>query len=331
MRVQQNLRLVAMLAPLVLAMAAQAALPLPERVAFASLAVDAAGANVSIPALLFRPPRAAPDGNTALIVALHGCGGMFSARRGSENALSDSFAEWTAQLLDDGYAVLWPDSFAPRGLREVCTIRMNERTITAAARRLDALGALRAAATLPGVDAHRVAVVGWSHGGSTTLAAINGADPRVASFLEGAGAPTFFRAAVAFYPGCTPALRAGAKWRPATTTAIHIGASDDWTPAAPCVELGEAMRAAGRPLTVDVYPGAYHGFDAPSGRVAVRKDVPNGVNPGQGVTRGPDPAARAVANDRVRAFLREHLAATAKPAAPVQPPPPAASADKTIH
>jgi dienelactone hydrolase len=326
----QHLRIVATMAALFLAMAARAALPAPERVEFPSLALDAAGANVTIPALLFRPPRAAAGGNTALVVALHGCGGMFSTRRGSEQALSDSFAQWTAQLLDDGHAVLWPDSFAPRGLREVCTIRTGERTITAAARRLDALGVLRVAGTLPGIDAHRVAVVGWSHGGSTTLAAINGQDPRVAPFLAAGGAPPFFRAAVAFYPGCAPALRAGAKWRPATTTAIHIGASDDWTPAAPCVELGEAMRAAGRPLTVDVYPGAYHGFDAPSGRVAVRMDVPNGVNPGQGVTRGPDPAARAIANDRVRAFLREHLAATAHSAAPVQPLP-AAGADKTIH
>ena len=321
-RLLPYVRAVAMFAPLALAVAAHAALPSPERVEFPSLAADATGTNVIVPALLFRPPRVATDGATALIVALHGCGGMFSARRGSEHALSDSFAQWTAQLLDDGYAVLWPDSFTPRGQREVCTIKTGERTINAATRRLDALGALRFATALSGIDAQRIAVVGWSHGGSTTLAAINGEDPRIAALLAGAGAPPFFRAAVAFYPGCASSLRAGAKWRPVTTTAIHIGGSDDWTPAAPCVELGEAMRAASQPLTVSVYPDAYHGFDAPSGRVTVRKDVPNGVNPGQGVTRGPNPPARALANDRVRAFLREQLAATAT----MLPPTPAPSA-----
>lgn len=304
------MRTVALLAPLALAVAAHAALPPPEKVEFASLAVDAAGAKINVPALLFRPPQAPANAATPLVVGLHGCGGMFSSRRGSEDKLSDRFMQWTAQMLDDGYAVLWPDSFSPRGQREVCTIRTGERTITVATRRLDALGALRFAAALPGVDAQRVAVIGWSHGGSSTLAAINSEEPRVAAFRAGAGAPPFFRAAVAFYPGCASAVRAGAKWRPGTITAIHIGASDDWTPAAPCIELGEAMRAANQPLTVSVYPDAYHGFDAPSGRVAVRKDVPNGVNPGQGVTLGPNPEARAIASDRVRAFLRDHLAAT---------------------
>jgi dienelactone hydrolase len=53
-----------------------------------------------------------------------------------------------------------------------------------------------------------------------------------------------------------------------------------------------------------VYAGAYHGFDAPGGRVVHRLDVSNGVVPGAGVHVGPDPAARADANDRVEAFLR---------------------------
>ena len=304
-----------------------AALPPPDKVEFPSLAVDAAGASINVPALLFRPPPTAANAATPLVVGLHGCGGMFSARRGSEGKLSDRFMQWTAQMLDDGYAVLWPDSFSPRGLREVCTIKMGERTINVTTRRLDALGALRFAAALPGIDAQRVALIGWSHGGSSTLATINREEPLVAAFRAGAGAPPFFRAAVAFYPGCASAVRAGAKWRPGTTTAIHIGASDDWTPAAPCIQLAEAMRAANQPLTVSVYPAAYHGFDAPSGRVAVRKDVPNGVNPGQGVTQGPNAEARALANDRVRTFLREHLAATAA----VRSSQPAASAPTATH
>ena len=72
------------------------------------------------------------------------------------------------------------------------------------------------------------------------------------------------------------------------------------------------MRVRGDPLEVTVYPGSYHGFDSPSGRVVVRHEVPNGVHPGQGVTVGPNPAARAAANDSVRAFLRERLQLTAE-------------------
>lgn len=287
---------------------AAAALPVPERVSIPSLERDDGGAAIAIPALYFRPDVAAGT-RVPVVIAVHGCGGMYSAAASRAGQLSLRFGAWTELLLRDGYAVLWPDSFAPRGLREICTIRTGDRTITAATRRLDALGALAYAAQLPGVDRRRIALVGWSHGGSATLATINAWDSRVAAFRAAPDAPPFFVAAVAFYPGCAGPLRLGARWEPGMPTAIHIGASDDWTPAKSCVELGNAMRDRGQPVTVAVYPDSHHGFDAPNGKVTVLKNVPNGVNPGQGVTIGPNPAARATAIEAVRAFLRERLSA----------------------
>ena len=52
---------------------------------------------------------------------------------------------------------------------------------------------------------------------------------------------------------------------------------------------------------------SYHAFDSPTGKIVLRRDVPNGVHPGQGVRVGPNPVARAAANASVRAFLRERL------------------------
>jgi dienelactone hydrolase len=208
-------------------------------------------------------------------------------------------------LLDDGYAVLLPDSFTPRGHREICTIRTGERTVRVQQRRLDVLGALTHAATLAGVDPTRIALLGWSNGGSTALAAINARDPEVAAF--GARGMPSFRVAVAFYPGCVAAQKLGARWQTVIPTAIHIGELDDWTPASACVALADASRARGEPITVAVYPGSYHGFDAPRGRVTVLREVPNGVNPGQGVTNGPNPTARTAAIASVRALLRATL------------------------
>ena len=67
------------------------------------------------------------------------------------------------------------------------------------------------------------------------------------------------------------------------------------------------MAGRGEPLKVVVYPNAHHGFDAPNGDVIQRSDVPNGVNPGQGVHVGANPAARERANAKVRAFLNDRL------------------------
>ena len=195
----------------------------------------------------------------------------------------------------------------PRGVREICTIRHGERTITATRRRLDALGALAYLASRPDIARERIALVGWSHGGSAALQAANAEDAAVAQFLDQPRAPPFFRAVVAYYPGCATPLRASDRYRPGAPTRIYIGELDDWTPAATCVALGAAMARRGGDLLVTTYPGSYHAFDSPGGRVVQRLDVPNGVHPGEGVHVGPNPAARKAANASVRAFLRERL------------------------
>ena len=277
------------------------------RVSFPSLDRDDGGAPVQIPGMLLLPDGPTPAGGFPAIVALHGCSGMYSVIKGREEHLSDRLAVRAEQFLSDGYAVLFPDSFGSRGRREVCTIKVGDNAITAARRRLDALGALTFLSARPDIARDRVAIVGWSHGGSTALATINARDREVAAFRDKAGAPPFFRAAVAFYPGCGVSLRTGERWQPAVPTRIHIGALDDWTPAKSCVELGEAMVARGEPLKVTVYPDSHHGFDAPNGEVVHRLDVPNGVNPGHGVHVGSNPAARDKANAKVRAFLLERL------------------------
>ena len=55
-----------------------------------------------------------------------------------------------------------------------------------------------------------------------------------------------------------------------------------------------------------VYPDAHHGFDAPTGTVRVRRDVPNGVGAG-GVHVGPHRDAREHANAKLAQVLREAL------------------------
>jgi len=278
-----------------------------QTVTFASVDHDAAGRNVALKGYLLLPRTPPPPGGYPAVIALHGCGGLHSTRKGREDDLAARLALRADLFLADGFAVLFPDSFGPRDVREVCTIKLGERTITSMRRRLDALGALAYLAQRKDIARNRIAVVGWSHGASAALYAINARDSEVAAFTSTVGAPTF-RAAVAFYPGCNGALKAGDRFQPGVPARIHIGELDDWTPAAPCVELGRAIAARGGDFDVTTYPGSYHAFDSPTGKVMHRSDVPNGVHPGQGVTVGPNPGARATANVRVRAFLRDRLA-----------------------
>lgn len=279
----------------------------PQAVTFASFDRDAAGRNVALKGFLLLPRTPPPPAGYPAVIALHGCGGLHSARKGHEQELSERLALRAEVFLADGFAVLFPDSFGARDVREVCTIRVGARTVTSMRRRLDALGALAYLAQRKDIAARRIAVVGWSHGASAALYAINVRDSEVAALAASPGVP-MFRAAVAFYPGCNGALKAGERFQPGVPTRIHVGELDDWTPAAPCVELGREMAARGADFDVTVYPGSYHAFDAPTGKVMRRLDVPNGVHPGQGVTVGPNPGARATANVRVRAFLRDRLA-----------------------
>ncbi|MBL0148087.1 MAG: hypothetical protein IPP87_04875 [Ideonella sp.] len=53
-----------------------------------------------------------------------------------------------------------------------------------------------------------------------------------------------------------------------------------------------------------LYPGVYHGFDGTS-RLQVLANVPNGVNPGQGVHMGGDASARVASRTRLLEFVRQ--------------------------
>jgi len=107
--------------------------------------------------------------------------------------------------------------------------------------------------------------------------------------------------AIAFYPGCEADLKRG--YEPSVPLLMLVGEADDWTPAKPCLALAHDA-AEPRPEVV-AYPGAWHGFDSDA-PLRLRKDVPNGVHPGQGVHVGGNPAAWRDSRDRLVRFVAEH-------------------------
>jgi dienelactone hydrolase len=281
-----------------------------ERVTFDSLDRDTAtGSPVRITALLFRP-EGASDVRYPAVVALHGCGGMYSTLSSRRDVLSLRHQAMAELLVEEGYVVLFPDSFRPRGRDEICTIENRQRTITVVTRRLDVQGALAYLQARPDVAPDRIAMLGWSHGGSTLLATFNSRQRTVAAWKDRAGSPPYFRAGVAFYPGCIESLRGRDAYVAAAPLTLFVAGADDWTAPQPCVDLADRLAVAGEPVTITVYPDTYHGFDGPAAQGRVRLEVPNGVNPGKGVTVAPNPAARDDAYARLKVFLRAEIGAS---------------------
>ena len=189
----------------------------------------AAGRGEPIQGFLTKPRGAGPF---PAVVLLHSCLGLPRERA----ALGARVAGW-------GYAALFVDDFATRGLKETCSVDFSLALP-------DAYGALAYLASLPEVDPARVAAVGFSQGGDTALKiAVGERTPP-----SGARA---FRAAAAFYPPCANVDRA----KLLIPTLILVGGRDTVTPAADCAQLVEAQ-ALGM-VRFFVLPGAAHGFDLP--------------------------------------------------------------------
>lgn len=251
--------------------------------------------GTQIKALVFNP-AASSNGQTSrgTVVALHGCGGLYAtvgSRKGQLNARHQAMADL---LVTDGYNVVFTDSLTPRGETELCTQKIGTRKIDQTERRADVLGTLAWVAAQPWAQPNRIALLGWSHGGSAVLSATDATRSDVRSQ---AVKPAV---AVAFYPGCAAALKSG--YKPNAPLVLMLGEKDDWTPPAPCVALGQAVGAE-----VNVFADSYHDFDNPVGEVRVRNDVPNGVNPGQGVHVGPNPVARELAYGRLKVVMAKAL------------------------
>jgi dienelactone hydrolase len=257
-----------------------------ERVSFPSF--DGAG---NAPVVLSGYFFATATSPAPAIAMFHGCGGAYD----KSGQLSRRMREYAELFNGLGMHVLVVDSLTARYEKELCTQRNGSRRVTQANRRLDALGAIAYLADRADVDVGRIGLIGWSNGGSTVLSASNLHHRDVAAATV---KPAF---AIAFYPGCESDLKRG--YSPAAPLLMLVGQLDDWTPAAPCVALAKSVSEM-RP-EIAVYPGAWHGFDSDA-PVRLRKDVPNGVNPGQGVHVGGNPAAWRASRDRVVRFLAEY-------------------------
>lgn len=157
-----------------------------------------------IDALYAVPDRSGP---MPAVVVLHGSGGLMATPDDDDDEaeMERQFEEWAAILHGEGYAVLMPDSFTSRGFYEwndAPDRYDNEDRLVM--RVYDAHAALEFACSQREIDCDRVAVMGFSNGGSGAAFAVHAGLRDLAPLAElpPLGQRPSFALSIPYYPGC---------------------------------------------------------------------------------------------------------------------------------
>lgn len=203
------------------------------------------GGTVNIVGHLFLPPG---NDKVPAVVLVHGSGGIYRAE----------LDYWPKQFNAAGIAVFTLDMFGPRGVQSTAE---DQSQVPFPADVADAFAALRVLATHPRIDRQRIALMGFSRGGTATLRA------SVEKIIAAQKLPDGLRYA-AFIPtyagGCVGVFRLVVKpgvFSKAPMLFIH-GDADDYTPIGPCQDYADKIGKAGTPVDFVVIEGAQHKFDA---------------------------------------------------------------------
>ena len=193
-------------------------------------------------------PTNAPDKNVPVVVVLHGGGGI----HGSEE-------QWLSVFNSMGLATFMVDSNWPRRKckkifkKAIPNCNNIHKGIT---RIVDARRALELLSKHPRIDPARIGCIGSSLGGIGCLY------QSVKRFQKMWGAPGLeFAASVPMYPVCNfkyveDDIMSDEPIR------IHIGDLDQYGSAESCVKYVERLRLKEKDITITIYPGVHHAFDA---------------------------------------------------------------------
>ena len=191
-------------------------------------------------------PKKEWTGRLPAVVLLHGGGGPRA-----------SVKYWSKTLRKIGLVTFVVDSNTTRGCPSstpgVCK---NYSKNQGMANIVDAYRALELLSTHPRIDPSRIAVMGFSVGGKASLYA------SVKRFQKMWGTPGLeFAAYVPFYPACNITFDHYEKISDQPIR-IFYGELDEWSSPVPCEEYVNRLRKVGKDITITVYPGVHHNFDA---------------------------------------------------------------------
>jgi dienelactone hydrolase len=207
----------------------------------------ASGEPVNLLGQLFLPPG---EQRVPAVLLMHGSGGVYSAL----------LQHWPALLNQAGVAAFVLDRFGPRGVRSTAT---DQSQVPLAADVEDAFQALRLLASHPRIDPARVAIMGFSRGGT---AAWRTAVQKIVDAQQLPGGLRFAAHVMVYSGGCAGAVRLVVRpgvFTPQPQLWLH-GEADNYAAIGPCQAYAQQIGAAGTPVEFVALPGAHHKFDADS-------------------------------------------------------------------
>lgn len=260
------------------------------------------------------------------VVVQHGSGGLWSSTDQSNTILANQFKIWIDSFRVHHIAALFVDSYTPRGVKNFPNTAPPENLFLAAEfiRPRDAYAGLNYLRTLPRIKGDRVALLGFSHGGTSVLSTMVNAEAvskpvwSVANngitYTDGVLSPAVrpatggFVAAASYYPGAAmynyygrPGTPSNGKYIPYAPILLHAAANDplyttkytnsDNNTSISAYEgliLKAQQSTLSAAMTLHVYNNADHSFDGATGNDA-------------------NAQANLLAKQRTIAFLKTHL------------------------
>eukprot|EP01084_Bolivina_argentea_P059877 109384_1 len=203
---------------------------------------------MDIPTRLFLPA----NGTGACIIFLHGSGGLYR-NDDPTDVINENFRRWADMAYLRNYIAIFIDSYTPRG--GISDDNSNADEVNN--RPLDVYGAIDFIKNYNGVSVNQIFLLGWSHGGSTTIASVS--DSLVGKNV--------IVGAVAFYPGCGLDSRFGGISKSTycnnAPLYIHAAELDSLYTGGYCdTRINRAAEIGCETLfEMRVHQGADHGFD----------------------------------------------------------------------
>lgn len=158
-------------------------------------------------------------------------------------------------LNQNGIATFIVDPYTGRGVTETAS---DQGRVSFPASIVDALSAYKLLSEHPAIDSQKIAITGFSRGGTMAIAA---ADEKIRRAILGNNSG--YAAYAPMYPGCAT------QWRNPSVTGIKmmmmVGEKDDWTAPKLCIDYADRLSKAGATVEVRIYPGAHHAWNSTVG------------------------------------------------------------------